>query len=179
MKNKIREKITNLAYVPNFQKECTNSVCHTVFAANTADCGPPPFLLNGALNYQNTMEGSEVHYHCRDGFTLEGRMTSVCEENGSWNPTPICTPQTGMHTTYYLTLQKHMSSQYHLWYLLTESNICMMYSYLSRQVMLLENLTRMTAMEYGVCTQILHQWCIPQAGISCIYGASTITAIAC
>ena len=45
--------------------------------ATTADCGPPPFLLNGAVSYQNTTEGSEGRYQCNDGFTLEGRRKYV------------------------------------------------------------------------------------------------------
>lgn len=89
--------INHMYYI--FQIKSSNSVYHPVFATNTADCGPPPFLLNGALNYQDTMEGAEGHYHCRNGFTLEGRMTSICKANGNWDSTPICIPQTGRHTT--------------------------------------------------------------------------------
>ena len=62
----------------------------------TADCGPPPFLLNGAVSYQATTEGSEGHYHCNDGFTMEGGMTTMCGANGSWDSSPLCRPQTGM-----------------------------------------------------------------------------------
>ena len=65
----------------------------------TADCGPPPFLLNGAVSYQDTTEGSEVRYHCNDGFTLEGGMTTVCGANGSWDSIPFCRQQKGMLTS--------------------------------------------------------------------------------
>ena len=41
------------------------------------DCGPPPVFLNGTVSYQNMTEGSEAHYRCDDGFTLEGEMTAV------------------------------------------------------------------------------------------------------
>ena len=68
----------------------------TFFVATTADCGPPPILLNGAVSYQDTTEGSEGRYQCNDGFTLEGRMTTVCGANGSWDSTPICRPQIGI-----------------------------------------------------------------------------------
>ena len=66
------------------------------FSATTVDCGPPPFLLNGAVSYQNTTEGSEGHYNCNNGFTLEGEMTTVCTANGSWDSIPFCRPETGM-----------------------------------------------------------------------------------
>ena len=74
----------------------TELLVQAIFIDTTADCGPPPFLLNGAVSYQDTREGSEGHYQCNDGFTLEGGMTTVCGANGSWDSTPICRPQTGI-----------------------------------------------------------------------------------
>ena len=70
----------------------------TFFVATTADCGPPPILLNGAVSYQDTTEGSEGRYQCNDGFTLEGRMTTVCGANGSWDSTPIRMPTTNRYS---------------------------------------------------------------------------------
>ena len=61
----------------------------------TVDCGPPPVFLNGTVSYQNTTEGSEAHYHCDDGFTLEGEMTAVCRADGRWSSTPVCRQTTG------------------------------------------------------------------------------------
>ena len=51
-----------------------NKIKHTYHETQivTVDCGPPSVLLNGTISYHNTNEGSEVHYHCDDGFTLEG-----------------------------------------------------------------------------------------------------------
>ena len=67
----------------------------------TADCGPPPVFLNGTVSYQNTTEGSEAHYHCDDGFNLEGEMTAVCRADGRWSSTPVCRPSTGSVSTVY------------------------------------------------------------------------------
>ena len=75
----------------------TELLIQAIFIDTTADCGPPPFLLNGAVSYLATTEGSEGHYQCNDGFTLEGGMTTVCGANGSWDSTPICRPQIGKH----------------------------------------------------------------------------------
>ena len=66
----------------------------------TVDCGPPPIFLNGTVSYQNTTEGSEVHYHCEDGFTLEGEMTVLCRADGRWSCTPVCRPSTGSMIKY-------------------------------------------------------------------------------
>ena len=61
----------------------------------TVDCGPPPVFPNGIVSYENTTEGSEVHYRCDDGFTLEGEMTVVCRVDGRWSSTPVCRPSAG------------------------------------------------------------------------------------
>ena len=45
--------------------------------------------------HENTTEGLEAHYHCDDGFTLEGEMTAVCRADGRWSSTPVCRPSTG------------------------------------------------------------------------------------
>ena len=39
--------------------------------------------------------GSEAHYRCDDGFTLEGEMTAVCRVDQRWSSTPICRRTTG------------------------------------------------------------------------------------
>ena len=74
----------------------------------TVDCGPPPVFLNGTVSYQNTTEGSEAHYRCDDGFTLEGEMTAVCRADGRWSSTPVCRPRTGIlyNHTHTIALKK-------------------------------------------------------------------------
>ena len=55
-----------------------------------ADCGPPSFFPNGTVIYQNITEGSQAHYHCNSGFTLEGNSTAVCGAGGNWSSKPVC-----------------------------------------------------------------------------------------
>ena len=75
-----------------------NKIEHTYHEAQivTVDCGPPPVFHNGTVSYQNTTAGSEVHYQCYDGFTLEGEMTAVCRVDGRWSSTPVCRQLTGI-----------------------------------------------------------------------------------
>ena len=75
----------------------TNKLKHTYHETLivTVDCGPPPVFLNGTVSYQNTTEGSEAHYYCDDGFTLEGEMTAVCRADGMWSFPPVCRRTTG------------------------------------------------------------------------------------
>ena len=58
------------------------------FTLLSADCGPLIAPQNGSLeSYTDTINGSEVFYSCDPGLVPEGRMRSVCTENG-WSPTP-------------------------------------------------------------------------------------------
>ena len=72
----------------------------------TVDCGPPPVFLNGIVSYQNTTEGSEAHYRCDDGFTLEGEMAAVCRADGRWSSTPVCRQTTGSNLRYVWIINK-------------------------------------------------------------------------
>ena len=36
----------------------------------------------------NSKVSSEIFYRCQPGLSLEGRITSVCDENGRWSPDP-------------------------------------------------------------------------------------------
>ena len=60
--------------------------CHKFISL--ADCGPPVAPRNGSLeNYTATTHGSEAFYICDPGHVPEGRMRTVCTENG-WSPSP-------------------------------------------------------------------------------------------
>ena len=55
---------------------------------SSVDCGPLIAPRNGSLeNYTSTTNGSEVFYSCDPGLVPEGRMRTVCYENG-WSPNP-------------------------------------------------------------------------------------------
>ena len=52
-------------------------------------CGAPSFSSGVAVQpFSSTTVGSEIVYQCLPGFLPEGRMTSVCGEDGRWNPDP-------------------------------------------------------------------------------------------
>jgi len=38
--------------------------------------------------FNNSKVSSEIFYQCQPGPSLEGRMTSVCGEDGRWSPDP-------------------------------------------------------------------------------------------
>ena len=60
-----------------------------VSTLSSVDCGPLIAPHNGSLeNYTDTTPGSEVFYSCDPGLVPEGRMRSVCTENG-WSANPV------------------------------------------------------------------------------------------
>ena len=105
------------------QSCCWNDICYystsieqkqILVSSNsvTADCGSPSVFLNGTMSYRSTTEGSEAHYRCDDGFTLEGEMTAVCRADGRWNSTPVCRQLTGIlgNHTHTVALKKRFNS---------------------------------------------------------------------
>ena len=50
-------------------------------------CGIP-VIVNGAVNYTTTVEGSTATYQCDTGLIPEGAVTAMCMENGEWAPDP-------------------------------------------------------------------------------------------
>ena len=52
-------------------------------------CGTPSFGIRMDVEpFTNTTVGSQVVYRCQSGLLPEGRRTSVCGEDGMWNPNP-------------------------------------------------------------------------------------------
>ena len=51
-------------------------------------CGTPSFAVRVDEEPFSTTVGSQIAYWCQSGFLPEGRMTSVCGEDGRWNPDP-------------------------------------------------------------------------------------------
>ena len=59
-----------------------------MYLTTTVDCGPPSVPRNGSLeSYSIRTEGSVLFYSCDPGLVPEGRMRTVCTENG-WRPNP-------------------------------------------------------------------------------------------
>ncbi|XP_030635356.1 LOW QUALITY PROTEIN: sushi, von Willebrand factor type A, EGF and pentraxin domain-containing protein 1 [Chanos chanos] len=57
-------------------------------------CGTPPPLKDAAIKGDNFTLGSQVHYVCRDGYTLLGSETQVCLPSGEWSKNPAqCVPR--------------------------------------------------------------------------------------
>ena len=62
---------------------------YEVLISFSVSCGAPSFASGVDVEpVTNTTVGSEIVYQCQSGFLPEGRMTSVCRENGRWNPDP-------------------------------------------------------------------------------------------
>ena len=54
------------------------------------DCGRPPLLSNGIVNYTTTKLNSVAAMSCEDGYTLNGSQVLTCLHTG-WNGYSICT----------------------------------------------------------------------------------------
>ena len=57
--------------------------CSFVFAA--VDCGVPPSIQHGTINYMSTTLGSVAGYHCDEGFLPSGTRRRTCEASGQWS----------------------------------------------------------------------------------------------
>ncbi|XP_072912857.1 CUB and sushi domain-containing protein 1-like [Hemitrygon akajei] len=60
-------------------------------------CGVPKSPGNGSVVGRDYSMGSQIHYRCNEGFTLESdhQATAVCREDGKWSnnwKTPQCKP---------------------------------------------------------------------------------------
>ncbi|CAI8024315.1 Sushi, von Willebrand factor type A, EGF and pentraxin domain-containing protein 1 [Geodia barretti] len=54
-----------------------------------AGCRAPSSPVNGSIEeYRSTEEGAEIQFHCHDGYTPNGWMSSQCL-NSSWSPHPM------------------------------------------------------------------------------------------
>ena len=62
---------------------------YAVINVSSVSCGTPSFA--GRVDVEpvtNTTLGSEIAYRCQSGLLPEGNITSVCGEDGRWNPDP-------------------------------------------------------------------------------------------
>ncbi|XP_042217249.1 complement factor H-like isoform X2 [Homarus americanus] len=58
------------------------------------ECGDPGEILNGFKEGSCYSFSCRVTYHCRPGFSMEGRSKYYCQHDGTWNPRdlPTCKP---------------------------------------------------------------------------------------
>ena len=60
------------------------------------DCGPPPRVNNGYVDFNLTLNGSFATYTCNEGFNLAGPLNLSCLNDiamidGAWSDTPpVC-----------------------------------------------------------------------------------------
>ena len=55
------------------------------------DCAEPPSLLNGSVNFTDTVFGSLAVYTCLTGYNITENVTRTCLANGSWTDSaPFC-----------------------------------------------------------------------------------------
>ena len=60
----------------------------TLFTPSVS-CGTPSFSTGVTVEtFSNTTVDSQIVYQCQSGFLPEGGVTSVCREDGMWNPDP-------------------------------------------------------------------------------------------
>jgi len=60
------------------------------------DCGPPPNLVHGSVQYSLTSLNAGVQYACNPGYTLNSTNSSViCSNTSTWlGEVPVCNPVT-------------------------------------------------------------------------------------
>ena len=64
-----------------------------VFFHAVDNCGRPPSIANGTVNFFRGIGRSTAFYLCRFGYTLEGRRSISClHEDGMWEQPPTCKP---------------------------------------------------------------------------------------
>ncbi|XP_068228821.1 sushi, von Willebrand factor type A, EGF and pentraxin domain-containing protein 1-like isoform X2 [Palaemon carinicauda] len=54
----------------------------------TVECGDPPDLINGTVDFSTTSFGSVATYDCYFGFVIEGSTERYCSSDGNWNGEP-------------------------------------------------------------------------------------------
>ena len=50
--------------------------------ASGINCGPPPQIQDGNVDYDDTGYDSRAEYRCREGFLLVGSSMMVCQSDG-------------------------------------------------------------------------------------------------
>jgi len=58
---------------------------------DVSDCGAPPSVANGMINYDGTGLNQVATYTCDSGYDVD-IPTIVCTYNGLWTNSPACVP---------------------------------------------------------------------------------------
>lgn len=74
-----------------------------LIVAATTDCGAPPIIDNGMVNWTSTTVGSNATYTCNTGHVLTHIDPLLCNNNDSWNPDPpFCISKCTYHLLCYV-----------------------------------------------------------------------------
>ena len=62
-------------------------------------CALPSSPANGSIEaYNSTQVGTEIQFHCDEGFIPTEWRTAQCQQNGTWTPEPtLLNCSVGMH----------------------------------------------------------------------------------
>ncbi|XP_029655652.2 CUB and sushi domain-containing protein 1-like [Octopus sinensis] len=78
-------------------------------------CGDAPVVANGFVTRSSGVNyDSSANYKCMSGFLLNGPAIAMCQENGQWSTTPICSKVTcpAIPTTPHLTSDASDANNY-------------------------------------------------------------------
>ena len=66
-----------------------NSLSHSF--TSVVDCGIPPSVLDGNVNFTDTVFSSQATYTCLHGYNITGDITRICLVDGTWSGSvPFC-----------------------------------------------------------------------------------------
>ena len=57
---------------------------------SVVDCGPLSSPDNGAVTLTETLVGSTATYTCDSGYESVASTNLVCQDNGYWSGSPLC-----------------------------------------------------------------------------------------
>ena len=70
-------------------------MCHI----NTVvECGPPPNITNGQVDYAGITYWSTANYSCDIGYRLAGSEVKICQDSKMWTPNDTACNSETMHT---------------------------------------------------------------------------------
>ena len=58
--------------------------------ADIVDCGNPPMISNGSFLYVNTTFASMASLQCKEGYSITGSVSYICEQSGIWGGAERC-----------------------------------------------------------------------------------------
>ena len=67
------------------------TIHYYTLSLSVVDCGIPLSVLDGNVNFTDTVFGSQATYTCLYGYNITGDITRVCLADGTWSGSvPFC-----------------------------------------------------------------------------------------